>query len=409
MANTFKTTTWMAKETLRHLENSNTFSKYVNKHYAPEFTKADFRPGTSISIPKPARFAVTSGATASFPDITEDSVSLTVAQYNASFAPTSVEMTTSVSKEQFSERYLKPMAVALASQIDKDGLDVVRTSVANSAGTPGTTPSALSTYLTAKAIALEHGMPVDDLLSIIVNPAAEASIVDALKGVFHSSSEIERQYKEGKMGMSIGAKWSMDQLVASHTGGQLGGAAPLVNGAVSSGSSVVTDAWTAGAANRLKAGDIVTFGAASTGVFAVNPITKQSTGRLQQFVVTADAASDGSGNLTMTVSPAIVSSGTTQNVSQAIPDNATVNVLHSASAVYTHNVLFHRDAFTLACIPMQTYGGLDKCAVEYDPDTGIAIRFTQGMDVTNDKLLVRADVLYGWAATRPEWACRVAG
>jgi hypothetical protein len=31
-------------------------------------------------------------------------------------------MTTSVSKDQFSERYLKPMAVALASQIDKDGL-----------------------------------------------------------------------------------------------------------------------------------------------------------------------------------------------------------------------------------------------------------------------------------------------
>lgn len=408
MANTFKTTTWMAKETLRHLENSNTFSKYVNKHYAKEFQGTDFRPGTSISIPKPARFAVTSGATASFPDITEDSVSLTVAQYNASFAPTSVEMTVSVSKEQFSERYLKPMAVALASQIDKDGLDLVRTTVSNAAGTVGTTPAALSTYLTAKAIALEHGMPVDDLLSIIVNPAAEASIVDALKGLFQSSSDIEQQYKRGKMGLAIGAKWSMDQLVASHTGGQLGGT-PLVNGAVSSGSSVVTDAWTSAVANRLKAGDIVTFGAGATGVFAVNPITKQSTGRLQQFVVTADAASDGTGNLTMTVSPAIVSSGTTQNVSQAIPDNATVNVLHGASAVYTHNVLFHRDAFTLACIPMQTYGGLDKCAVEYDPDTGIAIRFTQGMDVPNDKLLVRADVLYGWAATRPEWASQVVG
>jgi hypothetical protein len=98
VSNTFKTTSWMAKEFLRHFENSNTFSKYVNKNYAKEYSNMTFRPGTSISIPKPARFAVTSGATASFPDITEESVSLTVSQYNASFAPTSVEMTTAVAR-----------------------------------------------------------------------------------------------------------------------------------------------------------------------------------------------------------------------------------------------------------------------------------------------------------------------
>jgi hypothetical protein len=404
MANTFKTTSWMAKEFLRHFENSNTFSKYVNKRYASEYTKADFRPGTTISIPKPARFAVTSGATASFPDITEESVNLTVAQYNSSFAPTSVEMSVSVSRDQFSDRYLKPMAVALSSQVDKDGLALVYTTVANAAGTPGTTPSALSTYLTAKAIALEHGMPVDNDISIIINPAAEASIVDALKGLFQSSTEIEKQYKTGKMGMVIGAKWSMDQLVATHTQGQQGGT-PLVNGASQTGASLITDGWTAAAANRLKAGDIFTV----AGVFAVNPVTKQSTGRLQQFVVTADAASDGTGNATISISPSIVTSGTLQTVTGSPADNAAITVLGAGSAQAVHNVLFHRDAFTLASVPMQTYGGLDKSAVEYDPETGISVRITQGMDVTNDKLLVRADVLYGWAATRPEWASRVEG
>jgi hypothetical protein len=405
MANTFKTSTWMAKEFLRHFENSNTFSKYVNKHYAKEFTKADFRPGTSISIPKPARFAVTSGAVASFPDITEESVSLTVAQYNASFAPTSLEMTTSVSQDQFSERYLKPMAVALASQVDKDGLSTVKSNVANYTGVAGTTPSTLAVFTTASAIAKEHGMPVDDHISCIVNPAAEASMVDALKGVFHSSSEIEQQYKTGKMGHVIGAKWSMDQLVSSHTSGQRGGT-PLVNGATQTGSSLVTDGWTAAAANRLKAGDVFTMAS----VYAVNPVTKESTGRLQQFVVTADVSSDGSGNATLSISPAITTSGTTQTVTASPADNVALTFTDfAASTVAASNVLFHKCAFTLACIPMQTYGGLDKCAVEYDPDTGISVRFTQGMDVTNDKLLVRADVLYGWAATRPEWATRILG
>ncbi|MGH8523669.1 MAG: P22 phage major capsid protein family protein [Gammaproteobacteria bacterium] len=404
MANTFKTTTWMAKEFLRHFENSNTFSKFVNKNYAKEYTNMTFRPGTSISIPKPARFAVTSGATASFPDITEESTSLTVAQYNASFAPTSVEMTTSVSRDQFSDRYLKPMAVALSSQIDKDGLSTVTTTVANATGTPATTPSALSTYLTAKAIALEHGMPVDDQIACIVNPAAEASIVDALKGVFHSSGEIEKQYREGKMGLAIGAKWSMDQLVASRTVGTQGGT-PLVNGATQTGTSLVTDGWSNSITNVMRAGDIITL----AGVYAVNPVTKQSTGRLQHFVVTAAANSDGSGNATLTISPAITTSGTTQTVSASPADNAAITVLGASAAVGVSNVLFHKDAFTLAVIPMQVYGGLDKCAVEYDPDTGISVRFTQGMDVTNDKLLVRADVLYGWAATRAEWACRIEG
>lgn len=394
----------MAKEFLRHYENANTFSKFVNKHYAKEFQNADFRPGTTISIAKPARFAVAAGNVASFPDITEDSTTLTVSQYNASFAPTSLEMTTSVHKDQFSERYLKPMANALASQIDKSGLALATSTVWNAAGTPGTTPSALSTYLNARAVAIEQGMPVDGELAIVINPAAEASIVDALKGLFHSSSEIERQYKEGKMGMAIGAKWSMDPLVATRTVGTQGGT-PLVNGAGQTGATLAVDGWTASVTNVLRAGDVFTI----NGVYSVNPITKDSTNRLQQFVVTANATSNGSGQTTLSIAPAIVTSGTTQNVSAGPADNAAITVLGASGATAASNILFHRDAFTLATIPMQTYGGLDKSANEYDPDTGISVRFTQGMDVTNDKLLVRADVLFGWAATRPEWAARIEG
>src|SRR5438105_9051847 len=120
MANTFKITTWMAKEFLRHFENNCTFTKFANKEYLKDFTEKTFRPGTSINIPKPARFSVTSGATASFPDITEESVSLTVSQYNTSFAPTSLEMTTSVQRDQWSERYIRPQAIALANQVDAD-------------------------------------------------------------------------------------------------------------------------------------------------------------------------------------------------------------------------------------------------------------------------------------------------
>ena len=32
-----------------------------------------------------------------------------------------------------------------------------------------------------------------------------------------------------------------------------------------------------------------------------------------------------------------------------------------------------------------------------------------GSDILNDELLMRVDILYGMAALRPEWGCRVIG
>ena len=403
MANTFKTTTWMAKETLRHFETACTLPKHVNHYYAKDFTSQVMRPGTSISIPKPARFAVTSGATASFPDITEESVSLTVSQYNASFAPTSVEMTTAVSNEQFSERYLKPMAIALASKVDIEGFTAALTTVWNAVGTPATVPSAVSTVLDGKAKIKLMSAPKDDV-AVVLNPQAEAKLLDAMKGLLNPTSDISKQYQSGNLGFAYGMKWNSDELVGTRTVGTQGGT-PLVNGAAQTGASLVTDGWSNSITNVVRAGDIFTL----AGVYSVNPVTKVSTGVLQQFVVTAAANSDGSGNATISISPSITTSGTTQTVSGSPADNAALTMLGASAVVSATNLIFHKDALTLTCIPMQTYGGLDKSAVEYDADTGIAIRFTQGMDVTNDKLLVRADVLFGWAVPRPEWACRIEG
>src|SRR5689334_14902122 len=112
----------MAKEILRHFENANTFSKYVNKNYAKEYSRVDIKPGATISIPKPARFEVKAGAVADFDDLKEESVDLTIAQFNTSFSPSTFEMSTSMSMDQFSERYLRGMGAALAAKVDLDGL-----------------------------------------------------------------------------------------------------------------------------------------------------------------------------------------------------------------------------------------------------------------------------------------------
>jgi hypothetical protein len=40
---------------------------------------------------------------------------------------------------------------------------------------------------------------------------------------------------------------------------------------------------------------------------------------------------------------------------------------------------------------------------------GISLRVWQASDIVNDRLLMRIDILFGYATIRPAWACRLIG
>lgn len=409
MANSILTPSVIAKEALMQFKNGMGFSANVDKSYSKDFAKKGAKIGSSEKIRKPNRFTVTNGATYSPQDVTEDSVTMTIdTQKHVGFDFLSSDLTLSI--DEFSKRYLQPGALALINQVDVDGLAMAAKSVYNAVGTVATTPTALKTYLSAKQKIVESAGPQDDMYSYLINPAASTEIVDALKGLFQSSEEISKQYKRGVMGQAAGGEWMVAQSIYSSTTGQRGGT-PLVNGATANGATtLVTDGWTASAANRVKAGDVFSI----QGVNKVNPITKQDTGILQQFVVTADASSDGSGNATISISPPIYSSGSLQNVSAAPADNAPLSfTLGGASvgtsAVAAHNLLMHEQAFGLAFVPLEKPEGVHFAAVETDPETGISIRIVRDYSLSTDKFMCRMDVMYGWAALRPEWATKIFG
>ena len=85
-----------------------------------------------------------------------------------------------------------------------------------------------------------------------------------------------------------------------------GGGTPLVNGATQTGSTIVTDGWP-NSTLVLKAGDLVTF----------------ATGPTLVYDVTADGTSDGSGDLTLSISPNIFS-GSSPGNNNAITITASV-------------------------------------------------------------------------------------
>ena len=401
MANTILTISMITRRALMVLENNLTFTKYVTRSYDDQFARDGAKIGDTLNIRLPARYTVREGPTLNVQDHTETQVPLVLNQQNG----VDVQFTTkqmALDLDDFSERVLEPQIATLANRIDFDGTQLYR-SVYNTVGTPGTTPNSLLPYLQAKRALMNEAAPVDDNLSMVINPDAEEQIVNALGGRFHDSVEVAKQYKQGKMGIAAGFMWSMDQNIRVHTVGAHGGVTATVNGAGQAGSTLVTAAWGANT-QVLNFGDTFTI----DGVFQVNPQNRQSTGRLRQFVASADVTSDGAGNASIPISPALVDTGAFQTVT-ALPANGAAITVNGASGVQSpQNLAYHKSAFVLGTADLYLPGGTDRAARAQSKKFGVSIRLIRNYDINTDNVPCRIDCLYGWVAQRPELACRVA-
>lgn len=227
---------------------------------------------------------------------------------------------------------------------------------------------------------------------MLLNSAGEVQIVDSLKGLFNAQKQIAVQYEEGEMGRAAGFDWSSTTVMPRQLRGA--GAGYLVNGANQTGSSLIVDTGT----GTVLKGEIITI----VGVNAVHPQTKQNLGYLRQFVVTEDYAG-GAG--TISIYPAIVTSGSEQNVTAVAADNAAITIAGTASTPYGINLAFTKDAFTFGTVDLPEYPDRPCSRRVYD---GISMRVAQGSDIVNDQFIMRFDIMCAFGALRPEWASRVA-
>jgi hypothetical protein len=413
MANNVITSSIITNETLRILHNNSAFLGNINTEFEDQFAKKGLKAGSVINVRRPVQLTVRDGAVASIQDVNETTVPITMEQeFGIDWAFSDYDLTLTI--DEFTKRYLEPAGKRLAAELDARIAARFYRGVANFSGTAGTTPSTAQSVLDAAVLLDNNACPRDDNRMLALTPLANAKLVGGMSGLFNDQATQGRQLKTGMMATNLGLDFIMSQNLPTHTVGGLGGT-PLINGAnqglinsgatdnpYASSTSLITDGWTAAAANRLKRGDVFTI----AGVFSVNPETKQSTGLLQQFVVTADAASDGSGNLTATIYPAIIAGGAYQNVTARPADNAAIAVLTgSANTSYGQNILFHRDAFTLVTADMEVPNGMDMA--EKAMYEGVALRFVRGFDITNNRRICRFDMLAGYGLLRPEWAVRL--
>lgn len=402
MSNTLVTCSIVAKESLAILENMLGFSANVNRDWEDEFGSnmaRGYAPGSTINIKKPPRYTYRAGRVAVPQATVENTVPIVLSQGGTDLNFTSFERTLSLTKL---ESKLQAAMAAVANEIDRQGLDLARTATGNCLGTPGTAPNtqalALAAVTSINQRLDEMGAPRDKQRSLILSPALNASFVTGFAGLFNSQATLTKQFGSGVMVDSLGLAYAMDQNVATHVNGAQAVTGTNISGAGQTGAAVTVVAT----------GGTITKGTTITlpGVFAVNPQSRQSTGVLMQFVVTADLAG---GVTSIPISPAIVTSGAFQNVTASPTNGAAFTIFGTASGAYTTSVGFHKDAFTLACVPMWAPpGGKGVIDVAQESYKGLNIKVTEFYDGVNDNSIMRLDVLFGWAATYPELAVKYA-
>ncbi len=85
-----------------------------------------------------------------------------------------------------------------------------------------------------------------------------------------------------------------------------------------------------------------------------------------------------------------------------------INAYAASGTTSPQNLVFHRDAFSVACADLVMPRGVEMAARKKSPKLNMSLRAVTMYDVNNDRIPTRLDVLYGWAPLYPELACRVA-
>ena len=404
MSNSILTIDMITRKALEILENNLVITRNVNRQYDDSFAVEGAKIGSTLRIRLPDRALVTDGAALQVQDDNEQYTTLSVAsQKHIGVNFTSAELTMQL--DDFAERVLKPRISQLASSVDADVANAYK-SIYNSVGTPGTTPATSLVLLQAQQ-KLNEGAAVMSPRYATVNPAANAGLVEGMKGLFNPTDTVSRQFRNGMMGMGVLGfeEVNMSQSIKQHTTGTRSTSDTiLVNGTITTeGQSTISIDGGTGSAT-VTVGDVFTV----AGVYAVNPQTRESTGSLQQFTVTAANTASGGAWTNIAVSPAMYTPNNALATISAFPqDGAAITFVGAASSQYAQNLVYHKDAITFATADLLLPQGVDMASRQVH--NGISLRVVRQYDINNDRLPCRIDVLYGYSAVRPQMAARIWG
>lgn len=405
VANIFATPQWVMRKMARRLTNNCVFTGTVMRDYDDEYKQKGVKMGDTVTLRLPQRYEVTVGAVMNPTPLTDQTVTLSITdQTNVGFEYDSWAATLYV--DDYMERYGNPAVDQLVNNVDFTGLQRMYRATAKCVGTPGSVPSTNDVYSLAKTKLVEVAVPRP--YNAVLTSDAHSQIANANAVLFNPSAQVSAFFRKGQFsGPALGIDaWSEDENIATHTIGALGGT-PVVSGAGQSGNSINASGLTASVAGYWKQGDVIQFASSHD----LNPLSRQSTNRLKDQVVTADVASTGGGLAVIPISPGINAAG-----AFAITDNQPANgdaitTFGHASAYAAlstrQGLVYHKEAYACVMADLVLPRGLWISERISNAKLGISIRMLKDHDIINDVSPARLDTAHGWGAIRQELATRV--
>jgi hypothetical protein len=419
--NTILNPSIIAKAAVRILDNELVMANRVYRGYEDEFAKRinGYEAGDTITIRKPNQFTTRSTIVAASPtqSTTEGKLTMQVNQVRGvDFSFTSTQLTLNIG--ELADRVIKPAMVQLANAIDTTVMAQFF-QIPNWVGQPNTgadTPIASFASFARGMERLDQMSVPTDERSAVLSPESHWALAGSQTALFLQSVG-QPAYRTGSIGTIGGVETYMSQNVPTFTTGTGAATAATVNGANQNVTyaSVLNSESVPGTQSL-----IVTSGAGTdsypkgtvftiANVFAVNQVTKATLPFLQHFTVVADAVAVA-GAITLTITPAIIVAATDPafaTVNSIPASGAAIVVAGDVSTNYRQNMMFHKNAFALAIVPMvKPAGAVDVARESYK---GISVRLIPYYDGSNDISNWRCDVLFAVKTVDPRLAVRVTG
>lgn len=393
--NSLVTIDMVTREALRIAHESSQFISTTDRQYDDSFAKTGAKIGANLRVRLPNQYKRTQGSRVmDVQDQAESTSTITVAtQDHVDMRFNSAEL--ALSLDELSKRYIEPAVKVLVSGIEADYIAASTKATYQVAGTAGTALTNLTVVNAARAKLNQQLAPKDGNRYIQSDSVTMGGMVEGLKGLFQDSAQIKEQYREGMMGRTAMADWyENDRMWTLPNSADVAG--EINAGTLTSGITTLTvDGFSAAPV----AGMVFTV----EGTYDVHPETKVPYPHLKQFTVVSATTTS------LTFTPAIIYDTTNprQNCSGAPTDNDDITFVGAASTNYIQPLMYHKEAFQFITADLPLMDDALKCVRRVQDN--LSLRVWQASDIRNDELLMRIDILYGFAALRPEWACRMIG
>lgn len=401
MSNAFKVVDMVTKESLRVLHEKLSFIGTIDRQYDDSFKQTGAKHGQTLRVREPNEYKRRQGSRImDVQDQAEATQTITVAtQDGVDMKFNSAELMQSVNSEgafdNLSRNYIEPAVSVLVSGIEADMLAYASKATYNVAGTAGSAINSLAAIGAARA-KLNQNLAPKDMRYVQMDSVTMGGLVSGVATYFNDSGALSEQYKEGFVKRTGMATFYENERIWTLTNtGDIAGA--INAGTLTSGITSLT-------VNNLSVAPTEGMVFTVAGVYEVHPETKVAYSNLKQFVV-------GSGSTTtnLVFTPAMIYDTTNprQNCSGAPVTTAAIDFVGALSTSYMQPLMYHKEAFQFITADLPLMDDAHKCVRRVQD--GISLRVWQASDIRNDELLMRIDILYGKAALRPRWACRMIG